>query len=147
MPANFAALENTLSCAIDHMFGESFRFLPMTQATVNSRLAPDTTRDSAEIRAVLDDRNPGSTSFERLGRSSGGIASKSQTPQFATSNPMLFVDERQFFPAAMPARRLDRIKRTETGDVYEITGLEKDGQGRWKIGLVKVAKEDAEAPL
>lgn len=139
MPAPFAALEDRLSAVIDRQFGEAFLFLPMTQATVNSRLQADAERQIFEFTAVIDDRNPGSTSFERLGRSSGGVSTRGGKPEFTTSNPMLFFDGSQF-PNGVP-RRLDRFQRVDTGAVYEITALEKDGQGRHKASLVKVAQE------
>lgn len=141
MPSMFAALEDQLSDVVDTMFAETFDFLPMTQPTVNSRLAADAGREMQTVVAVLDDRNPGSTSFARLGKTSGGVASSGGPPQFSTTSPMLFVDERRFSGGLMPARRLDRFRRAQTGDVFEVTGLERDGQGRWKIGLTKVAKE------
>lgn len=139
MTAPFAALEDRLSDAVDAMFGEDWTHLPMAQPTPNSRRQPDATRGPAQFRATIDDRNHGSASFARLGATSGGVASHGGAPNFSASNPMLFVDERQF-PAGIPVR-LDRVRRTATGDVYEIADLHKDGQGRWKMALVKVAKD------
>lgn len=139
MPAKFAALEDRLSAAIDGHFGERFIFMPMAQPTVNSRLGPDSSRSQFEFVAVLDDRNPGSTSFERLGRTSGGASTKGGKPEFTTSNPMLFFDGAAF-GGGLP-RRLDRFQRVDTGAVYELTAIEKDGQGRHKASLVKVAQE------
>lgn len=138
MPARFAELEDRLSAAVDGMFGEVFRFHPMTQATVNSRLGPDTNRSIFLFTAVIDDRNPGSTSFARLGSTSGGTASRDAKPAYATSNPMLFFDISGFGDRT-PPRRLDRVERLDTGAVYELTSIEKDGQGRFKAGMVRVA--------
>ena len=139
MPANFAALEDRLSAAVDAQFGEPFRFLPMHQPVTNARREQDSSRAVRNITAVFDDRNPGGTSFARLGSTSGGKAQSGGAPQFSASNPNLFVDEREFAAGQMP-RHLDRFQRLDTGDVYEIASLDKDGQGRWKYALAKVAK-------
>lgn len=139
MTAPFAALEDELSDAIDTVFAEDWTHLPMAQPTPNSRRTPDPTRGQATFRATVDDRNPGSSSFARLGATSGGIASSGGAPQFSASNPMLFVDERRF-PAGLPVR-LDRVRRHATGDIFEIVDMHKDGQGRWKLAMVKVAKD------
>lgn len=141
MSALFAAFEDQLSDAVDGMFAETFTFLPMAQPTVNSRLAADGSRSQQTVSGVLDDRNPGSTSFARLGKSSGGVATSGGPPQFSTTSPMLFIDERRFAGGVMAARRLDRFCRVATGDVYEVTGIERDGQGRWKIGMTKVSQQ------
>jgi hypothetical protein len=140
MPSVFAGLEDELSTAVDETFGESFVFLPMTQPTVNSRLGPDPTRLSFEFTAVIDNKSAGSNSFERLGKSSGGVASKGGTPQFVTSSPMMFFDSRQFVGAGLP-RRLDRVRRADTGEVFEVTAIEQDGLGRHKASIVKVAQD------
>ncbi len=137
MPSPFAELEDRLSAAVDAHFGEDFVHLPMMQATPNSRREPDASRSSSPFVAVIDDRNPGSTSFARLGSTSGGIAHHGGAPQFTTSQPKLFVEASAF--ASEPVR-LDRIQRVDTGDVYEITNLAKDGQGRLVFDMVKVAK-------
>lgn len=139
MPNLFAALEDELSDAVDSMFAESWTHLPMSQPTPNSRREPDQARGPATFLATIDDRNPGSSSFARLGATSGGTASSGGAPQFSASNPILFVDERRL-PGGLPVR-LDRIKRIDTGDIYEVVDLHKDGQGRWKLAMVKVAKE------
>lgn len=139
MSSPFDALEDRLSDAVDAQFAEPFTHLPMRQPTPNSRREPDGTRAAQTFQAVLDDRNPGGASFARLGASSGGVASSGGPPQFTASNPMLFVDARRL-PAGLPVR-LDRIRRAATGDVYEVGDIHKDGQGRWKLALVKVAKE------
>lgn len=139
MPSPFAALEDQLSDVVDGMFAEPFTFLPMTQPTVNSRLAADPGRAQQTVSGVLDDRNPGSTSFARLGKTSGGAATSGGPPQFSTTSPMLFIDERRFAGGVMPARRLDRFRRNDTGDVFEVTNIERDGQGRWKLAMTKVA--------
>lgn len=140
MPSLFAALEDRLSAAIDKQYGEWFVFLPMTQPTVNSRLGPDASRSSFRFFAVWDDSVPGSNSFERLGKSSGGTASSGGKPQFATSNPLIFFDGVQF--GGVLPKRLDRAMREETGGVYEMTEApKKDGQGRFRVALVKVAQE------
>lgn len=138
MSSVFAGLENQLSDAIDEMFAEAFEFIPMVQPNVNARPGPDVARAVQTIQAVIDDRNPGSTSFERLGATGGGHASKPGGPKFATSNPMLFFDSRRLAPGSNPAR-LDRFRRLLDGAVYEITGLDQDGQGRFKASMTRVA--------
>lgn len=139
MTTPFAALEDRLSDEIDRVFAEEWTHLPMRQPTPNSRRAPDPERSQQSFRAVVDDRNPGSSSFARLGSTSGGVAHSGGPPQFTASNPMLFVDERRL-PGGVPVR-LDRIRRHATGDIFEVVDVHKDGQGRWKMAMVKVAKD------
>lgn len=139
MPANFAALEDRLSAAVDAVFGESFRFIPMRQPTPNSRREADPGRAERTVIGVFDDRNPGSSSFARLGNTKGGVASSGGAPQFTSSNPMLFLDEVQM--GGTRIERLDRFRRIDTGDVYEVTDITKDGQGRRKLVLAKVGKD------
>lgn len=140
MPSIFAELENELSDAIDDTFGEGFTFLPMIQATVNSRREPDPDRPSVPVQAVIDERNPGSSSFARLGATSGGTAASGGAPQFTATNPMLFLEERRMAAAGRP-RRYDRFRRDDTGHVYEVTDVHQDGQGRLKLGLALVKRE------
>jgi len=139
MVSLWAGLEDRLSDAIDQVFGETFVHLPMRSQTPLSRREADPERASAPFQAVIDDRNPGSSSFARLGSRTGGIAGEHGAPQFTASNPMLFLEERRL-PGGLP-RRLDRIRRQATGDVYEVADVAKDGQGRWKLTLVKVARD------
>lgn len=138
MPSIFAAFEDELSDAIDGTFGEQFEFIPMVQPNVNARPGPDHSRAVQLITAVIDDRNPGSTSFERLGSTGGGHAVKPGAPKFTASNPMLFFDSRQLMPGSNPVR-LDRFRRLDNGATYEITALDQDGQGRLKAALTRVA--------
>lgn len=140
MPSLFAGLEDVLSNAIDETFAESWEFQPMRQPTVNSRREPDPDRVGVTLIAVMDDRNPGSSSFARLGSTSGGIASSGGAPQFTATNPMLFVDERRLGAGSRP-RRYDRFRRTDSGHVYEVTDVHQDGQGRLKLGLALVKRE------
>lgn len=136
MPSAFAALENKLSREVDTVFGEDFVHLPMKQATPNSRRETNADLPQTVFVGVFDDRTPGSSSsFSRLGPTSGGHATSGGAPQFTGSSPMLFVDDGQFDTA--PAR-LDRIRRVDTGAVYEITNIAKDGVGRLMINLVQV---------
>ncbi len=137
MPSPFAALEDRLSAEVDRAFGESFVHLPMRQTTVNSARVADPDRAQRTVSAVIDDRTPGSASFARLGKTSGGVATSGGAPKFTTTSPTLFVDAAQF-AGAVPAR-LDRIRRVDTGAVYDITNIGKDGQGRLKFDLVQVA--------
>lgn len=140
MPSVFAGLEDALSDAVDATFGELFDFIPMAQVNVNGRPAPDGSRTVQRFTAVIDNRDPGSTSFERLGSTGGGHASKGGPPSFTATNPMLFFETRHLAANTNP-RRLDRVKRIDTGEVYEIKAVEQDGQGRLKAGLTKVAQE------
>lgn len=140
MPSIFDGLENILSDAIDDTFATEWEFLPMRQATVNSRRESDPERPSVTVRATIDDRNPGSASFARLGSTSGGVAHSGGAPQFSASNPMLFIDERQMGPAGRP-RRYDRWRSVDNGRVYEVTDVHQDGQGRLKLGLALVKRD------
>lgn len=137
MPALFAGLEDKLSREVDRVFGEAFRFLPMWQPTPNSRREPDTTRAERDVAAVLDDRNAGSTSFARLGATKGGIAGSGGPPEFTASNPMLFIDQAQLGGTRLD--RLDRFRRVDTGFIYEVIDITKDGQGRMKLVMTRVA--------
>lgn len=139
MTSPFAALEDRLSDAIDGLFAETWTHLPMRQPTPISRRETDSGRTQQTFTAVMDDRTPGSASFARLGQTSGGIASGGGAPQFTASNPMLFVDERRF-TSGIPVR-LDRVRRHATGDIFEVVDITKDGQGRLKMAMVKVAKD------
>lgn len=136
MPAPFAALENRLSAAVAATFGEDFILHPY-RATPGQRREPDPDRQPRSFQAEIDDRNAGSTSFARLGKSSGGTATSGGAPQFTTSNPKLFVDLDRL-GGSMP-QRLDRIRRVDTAVVYEVTNIAKDGQGRLTLDMVQVA--------
>ena len=139
MPSPFAALEDQLSSAVDAVFAEDFVFLPMSQPTPNSRRAADGTRTGRAFKAVFDDRIPGATSFARLSSRNKNEPKGDGPPSFKASQPLLFFDERQFAGGDFP-HRLDRMRRVDTGAIYEITGVEKDGQGRSKVTLAQVAQ-------
>lgn len=140
MPSPFSALEDRLSSAVDAVFAESFVYLPMSQPTPNSRQATDGTRTGRTFNAVFDDRIPGATSFARLSSRNKSAPKGDGPPGFKASQPLIFFEERQFAGGDFP-RRLDRVRRVDTGDVFEIVGCEPDGQGRWKMPLTLVAKE------
>lgn len=140
MPSVFAGLEDQLSLAVDQVFAERFSFQPMAQATPNSRREPDAGRTGRDFSAVFDDRIPGATSFARLSSRNKNEPKGDGPPSFKSSAPLLFVDERQFSGGDFP-RRLDRVRRSDTGVVYEVMGVEKDGQGRFKMPLTQVAQE------
>jgi hypothetical protein len=140
MPSPFAALEDQLSTAVDSVFAEDFVFLPMSQPTPNSRRGVDNTRTGRTFKAVFDDRIPGATSFARLSSRNKNEPKGDGPPSFKASQPLIFFDERYFSGGDFP-QRLDRVRRVDTSAVYEITGVEKDGQGRWKLPLTQVAQD------
>lgn len=139
MPSLFDDLENEISDDVDAQFGAEWEHVPMSRATPNSRPGEDASRLRSTVVAVFDDRVPGAGSFARLGNTSGGTASPSATPQFTMTNPMLFVDARRFLYGQ--PRHGDRFVRADNGFVYEVAGIEPDGQGRLKMPLALVSRE------
>lgn len=137
MPSPFAALEDQLSDAIDGAFAEAWTLLPMRRPTPNSRSDVDPDRTGFAFDAVFDNGTPGSGSFARLG-GGGGAAHHGGAPQFTTSSPTLHVETRRL--NGVTVQRLDRVVHADTGDIYEITDVKQDGQGRQRWPLVKVGK-------
>ena len=134
MASAWPAIEDALSDAVDAAFAEDLEFRPMV-ALPNARPAADPDRSERDVTGVFDEKASqieaeGAGLYE-LGRVSHGLS---------TQKPLASIDVRQFADGELP-RRLDRIKRTATADVYEIAEVEPDGQGRLRLMLKHVVKE------
>lgn len=137
MPSVFAALEDALSDAVDVTFGEMFVVIPMARATVNSQSASDPSRHDVTLQAVLDDRSASGASFARLNTA---VSGRSGHSEFTVTSPLLFVESRRLGAYGAPKRN-DRVRRVDTGDLYEIIDASKDGQGRYKLAMLWLKNE------
>ena len=127
-------LENVLSDVVDDTFGEAFEFRPMARANVNVGSKADPGRTATRCRGVFGDR---AYTLPELGKV-GNPPRHQAGPMLSLTNPMLSIDMRQL---ADPIRAGDRFKRIATGDVYEVSDVQPDGQGRKRLELTCAGSE------
>jgi hypothetical protein len=132
MPSPFAALEDAMSEAVDEQFAEAFEYRPYTAGPGGGRGGPDASRPLMAIRGVFFDKSYNSKAFGDEERTATRMTLRHAT---------LSVDKRQLAHHD-PPRRADRVKRVDTGVVYEIAEVGEDGHGRHKLRLVEILKED-----
>lgn len=128
-------LENLLSDVVDGTYGELLEFRPMADSSsVNSRPSADGSRAISDVKAVFSDR---AYAMPELDKTGTGLRHQSG-PMMSLTNPMISIDVRQL---ASQVQRKDRFLRKATGDVYEVTDIQPDGQGRKRLELVHVKTE------
>lgn len=137
--SDWSDLMNDVSDACDAAFAdeEGFEFRPMRQLTVNDPVSADPDRSVVDVVAIFSalatdydfgQRRPAtarSLGGDAIGRASVGL-------------PRVGIDLRQLPEGC---RKLDRIKRKKTGDVYSIEDFQPDGQGRAVLPLAFVNRE------
>lgn len=134
MASAWPAIEDGLSDAVDAAFAEGLELRPMI-ALPNARPSSDPDRSTRLVSGVFDEK---SSKVEAQGAGLHEFARVSHG--LATQKPIASIDQRQFANGELP-RRLDRLQRVATGDVYEISEVDPDGQGRLKLILKHVVRE------
>lgn len=125
MPSIFAALENRVSDSCDAFFGEQWVLEPMMAAPGGGRRTVDAARASVEVAGIYSAPNKRSTEF--------GTEARGSVPRLVEETTVS-IDVRQVPDGDRP-QRFDRIRRIDTGQVFEISHSERDGEGRIKAWL------------
>lgn len=125
MPTVFAGLEDQMSDTIDEMYGELWTLLPMMDSAGGGRRVVDATRPEAVFTGAYDGPVKRSTEF--------GSEARGSNPRIL-NEPSISIDTRQFAGGGLP-RRFDRIRRHETGQLYELSHGERDSENRLKYAL------------
>lgn len=131
MASVFAALEDQLSAACDATFGEQFEMRPMKYGAGGGRRAPDPDRTTATITGIFEAPIYKSTEF--------GTEARGSMP--ALLNRTMLSVAAQEFSAFGPPRQYDVAARLSTGDIYEISVVERDAEGRYRLGIKQIGKE------
>lgn len=117
-----------MSSLVDGTFGERFEYRPYLAGPGGGRGGPDSGRPTFEFSGIFKDKSFEAKSFGEIERTSSRMTLR---------HVLLSVDRRNL---ASP-KRVDRVLRLDTGVVYEIAEIGEDGEGRWKLRLVEIAKE------
>lgn len=128
MPTAFAAHEDRLFAACEAAFGEEFTVLPYAAAPGGGVRAPDPGRLAVTVPAIF--QNPLYRSREF------GSEARGSTPA-TMDKPSVSIDARHL--TSWHPQRLDRLRRVATGDVYEISNVQRDGEGRWLLAVKHIA--------
>lgn len=131
MPSAFAALEDLVSDACDAVFGEPWELRPMRPAPGGGVRTADDTRDTVTVTGIFSGPLKRSTEF--------GSEARGSLPAIGNETSVS-IDQRQV-PAPDRARRFDRLVREATGDVYEISQVWPDVEGRHKCWVKYLATE------
>lgn len=126
MPSPFAALEDAVSEIVDAHFGESFELRPMVKPA-NGRAEPDHTRPSRIITGIFDAQSGAA----HIG---SGIA-----PGQTSAAPWISIDEREH--VGLVIKNGDRLRRVDTGEIFEVIAAPPDGMGRTRYAVKMVARE------
>ena len=110
---------------------EHFEHRPMTSAPGGGRRSADDGRSVRALTAVLEIKEHRSTEF--------GSEARGSMPA-TMQKTWAHLDTAQLAGAPRP-ERLDQIVRVATGDIYEISQVERDGEGRLKLSLKHIGKE------
>lgn len=117
MPSPFDALAARLNGAVNGLRGEGFTLVPMAKADVNARPAPDGTRVEVAFTATFDDQGNRAGSGVEDWRAA---SIRKDKPGHTTDRPEARA-ERSLF--AERPRQGDRLRREETGEVFEIADI------------------------
>jgi len=129
MPTLFARLEDKVSAACDRVFGDLWDLQPMMDSAGGGRRVVDAARDPVRgFQAIFSSPVKESTEF---GSEARGTLAR------LVNETTLSIDMRQFGEGSAP-RRLDRVTRQETGQVYELGHGQNDGEGRYKFWLKEI---------
>lgn len=130
MPSLFSKLEDRVALELNRVMGEEFEFRPMAGGVGGGRRTADNSRSTATVTAVL--RTP-------LHRSSEfGSEARGSVPR-SIEKPELWMDSRQM-PGVTP-QRLDRFVRADTGEIYEVADVQRDGEGWLKLPVKHIGDE------
>lgn len=125
MPSPFAALENRVSESCDAVFGEQWMLEPMMAAPGGGRRTRDASRAEVELTGIYSAPNKRSTEF--------GTEARGSVPRLIEETTVS-IDVRQVPDGDRP-RRHDRLRRVDTGQVFEISHAERDAEGRIKAWI------------
>lgn len=131
MKSLFSRLEDRMFAEAERVFGESFRFLPYVAAPGGGRRQPDTARQQRDVTAIYEAPNFKSTAF--------GSEARGSLPA-TMERTSLSIDVRQFPDGARP-ERFDRFRRTANGDLFEVSQIERDAEGRLKVWIKSLGRE------
>jgi len=131
MPSVFAALEDKAWAQWNRVMAEDFEHRPQMAAPGGGRRSVDETRPVRLLTAVLEIKEHRSTEF--------GSEARGSMPA-TLQKTWAHLDTAQLVGGARP-ERLDQIARIQTGDIYEISQVERDGEGRLKLSLKHIGKE------
>ena len=133
MPSIFAALENAAFKELERVYGETFEFRPFTSAPGGGRREPDGTRDVRRVVGIHESKPFKSTEF--------GSEARGSIPAMLDREHLSF-DIRQFLAEHLP-KALDRFKRLDTREVFEVSSIDRDGEGRLKLTVKTLGFESA----
>jgi hypothetical protein len=125
VPSVFAALENRAFKELERVFAEPFEFRPYAAGPGGGMRAPDSSRAVRQVVGIHGLRSFKSTEFGTEAR--GSIPAR-------LDRVHLNFDAAQF-AAGAPPRALDRFKRLDTREVFEVADVERDAEGRYKLGV------------
>lgn len=131
MPSLFAKFEDRAALELNRVMGEAWEFRPMAGAVGGGRRTVDATRSTATVTAVLRSPLARSTEF--------GSEARGSVPR-SIDKPELWMDTRQM-PGVVP-QRFDRFVRADTGEIYEVADVQRDGEGWLKMPCKLIGSED-----
>lgn len=125
-----------LNNVVDRTFAESFEFQPMAEGrSVNSRRQFDLSREPRTIQGVFDSRHAEYGSGDRavygFDRHHAGHGGGQTRLSFQLAS---------FLPEERP-RRGDVFKRLFTADLFEVSEIAEDGQGRFEVFVKQITTE------
>ncbi len=131
MTSVFAALEDKAWSQWHRVMAEAFEHRPQTAAPGGGRRSADASRPIRTLTAVFEIKEHRSTEF--------GSEARGSMPA-TLQKTLAHLDTSQLAGGSRP-ERLDQLVRTQTGDIYEISQVERDGEGRLKLSLKHIGKE------
>lgn len=124
MPSLFSAFENGAFKELERVFSEPFEFRPF-KAVAGGARSPDEERAVRQVIGIREAKPFKSTEFGSEAR--GSIPAR-------LDRIYLNFDSAQFSAGQLP-QRLDRFKRLDTREIYEVSDSERDGEGRIKLNV------------
>ena len=126
----FRAAQAAAAVVIDTVFGEPFTLRPMRQ--IGGRLVEDPDRPSVDLDAILTEH---AALSDPIGERNASGMSKGVASAHATAFAKI-----EFKLSAVPFAVMakDRFFRTETGDVYEVSGSPKTDLGNVAVRVTKL---------
>lgn len=125
MTTVFGALENRAFREFERVFGEAFDFHPYAAAPGGGRRGPDASRSvKTDVIGIYDGKPFKSTEI--------GTEARGSTPARLDRVHLNFDAAR--FPENLP-QQFDRFLRKATGELLEVSAVERDGEGRLKLNV------------
>lgn len=127
----FAAFEDGLSAACDKAFGARFELRPMKYGPGGGKRLPDPDRTSKTVTAIYVAPLYKSTEFGNEARGSAPVL---------LEKTRISVTQEQLGAYGRP-KQFDVAKRLETGELFEVSTIEQDAEGRFEIGIKLIGRE------